>query len=600
MKIGGKLACNRLIPRGLPRGVSPIIVNSFFFQTSAPKWDEAVAEAYEYLYEQKIEPYGEKQLNRLLITAHQQFESEFFSNIEQSLKPETKTALDALLTETSNDSSLSEQSSTQTNPLTLTELKSEQVELKIDSILAEVQKYLALRTIVIPNIVEHFGSRKLFEKYYTRVLAERPSSLKEHKPNLRYAYLAIFCLIKKQHMTDTLIDLLLKLLKRILTKAERSVDKALALDNKRVKGKMGTLLKLAKKSIDNPDGVIKNTIYPDITQERLTEIINDLGEDGQWYRNQIKTKALSLYSHNNRRIVWALMNVLDFDASPSLSNLLKIIQFMKKLNIENSEEAKVRKERLYAPILLEKIISPYWLPFVSVKIDHPTSPSLKATAGKSLESKEDLSSLEKKPEKELSEDTSNSEATTQVPTPVPAKVATKVRINWNAFELALFEQLNAELPVKNIWIKHAFRYRNPEEDMPRDFDEKEDYYFNLLGLSKDADIFIDDLKKRLDDNLFNLNESILTNPKVTFNKSGKKGSIKITPFDPQSEPQNVDAFKQEIAKLWPNLQLIDIFKEADFRIGFTKCFETVATRETLSEGTLGKRLLLCAFGLGSI
>jgi hypothetical protein len=584
----------------LPRGVSPIIVNSFFFQTSAPKWDEAVAEAYEYLYEQKIEPYGEKQLNRLLITAHQQFESEFFSNIEQSLKPETKTALDALLTETSNDSSLSEQSSTQTNPLTLTELKSEQVELKIDSILAEVQKYLALRTIVIPNIVEHFGSRKLFEKYYTRVLAERPSSLKEHKPNLRYAYLAIFCLIKKQHMTDTLIDLLLKLLKRILTKAERSVDKALALDNKRVKGKMGTLLKLAKKSIDNPDGVIKNTIYPDITQERLTEIINDLGEDGQWYRNQIKTKALSLYSHNNRRIVWALMNVLDFDASPSLSNLLKIIQFMKKLNIENSEEAKVRKERLYAPILLEKIISPYWLPFVSVKIDHPTSPSLKATAGKSLESKEDLSSLEKKPEKELSEDTSNSEATTQVPTPVPAKVATKVRINWNAFELALFEQLNAELPVKNIWIKHAFRYRNPEEDMPRDFDEKEDYYFNLLGLSKDADIFIDDLKKRLDDNLFNLNESILTNPKVTFNKSGKKGSIKITPFDPQSEPQNVDAFKQEIAKLWPNLQLIDIFKEADFRIGFTKCFETVATRETLSEGTLGKRLLLCAFGLGSI
>jgi hypothetical protein len=67
--------------------------------------------------------------------------------------------------------------------------------------------------------------------------------------------------------------------------------------------------------------------------------------------------------------------------------------------------------------------------------------------------------------------------------------------------------------------------------MPSDFDENEDYYFNLLGLPKDVEIFIDDLKKRLDDNLFTLNESILTNPKVTLKKRGKKGSIKITPFD---------------------------------------------------------------------
>ncbi len=338
--------------------------NSIF--PKALTWDQTLAESYDYFVQVKLEPYGYKQLNRLLATAHQQFESEFFTAIERSLKPETKKAFDALLT----DENLG--NTTSTSSLTFRRLKEDQAQLKIDSILDEVQKYKSLTEISIPHSIESIGSRKLFERYYNRVQAERPSNLREHKSTIRYSYLAIFCLIKKQMMTDTLTDLLLKLLKRILTKAESSVDKALALDNKRVKGKMGTLLALAKKSIDYPDGIIKNTIYPDITQERLNEIINELGEDGQWYRNQVKAKALSLYSHNNRRIVWALMNVLNFEANPELSGLLKAINFLKNLNADTHEKGTLIKERLYAPILLERIVPPNWLPFVNIKAVHLT------------------------------------------------------------------------------------------------------------------------------------------------------------------------------------------------------------------------------------
>ena len=131
---------------------------------NAPKWDEAIAGACDYLHEHKLEPYSEKQLKRLLATAHKQFEDEFFTKIEQNLKPETKMALDALLTEKQFDISSSEQSSASPYQLTLTALKSEQVELKINSILDEVQKYQALSTIIIANI-EHLGSRRLYEKY---------------------------------------------------------------------------------------------------------------------------------------------------------------------------------------------------------------------------------------------------------------------------------------------------------------------------------------------------------------------------------------------------------------------------------------------------
>ena len=441
-----------------------------------------------------------------------------------------------------------EQSFSEVIPFTLTDLKSEKVELKIDSILTEIQKYKALSLIGIPNTIDSFGSRKLFLKYYDRVLAECPSNLKEHKPTIRYVYLAIFCLMRRQLMTDSLADLLLKLLKRILTKAERSVDRALSLDNKRAKGKMGTLLVLANQSITHPNGIIKETIYPEVSQDRLIEIVTDLGADGQWYRNQVKTKALSLYSHNNRRIVWALMNVLEFEAEPQLSLILKAINFLKKINVENPDEKTLSlKERLYDPILIKKIIPANWLPFVAIKANH----------------------------------------------------LTKVNINWNAFELALFERIEIELPVKNIWINNSYRYRNPKEDMPFDFDDNEDYYFDLLNLPKDVEVFIKYLKQRLDNHLFAFNESIITNSKVVIKNRNKNGSIKVTPFDPQQEPQNLELLKLEIASIWTNMHLIDILKETDFRVGFTKFFESVATREAIPENILTKRLLLCIFGLGS-
>ncbi|MCE3238944.1 MAG: hypothetical protein K0R24_1925 [Gammaproteobacteria bacterium] len=524
----------------------------------APKWDQANEQAYTYLKNKKIEPRTNIQLDYFLATAHRQFEDEFFTKIARLLTPDIKEDLDQLVKEEGQKAEHVESPTKSEKavslgqpirqPLTLGQLKEEKAHLKIDSILYEIQKYKGLSALNIPKAVESIGSRKLFEKYYERVLVESPSHIRDHKASIRYAYLSIFCVIQQQRMTDTLTDLLLKLLQRILTKAERSVDRALQLDNKRVKGKMGTLLALAKQSIDHPDGVIKETIYPKISKDRLTEIVIDLGEDGQWYRNQVKAKALSLYSHNNRRIVWTLINALEFGAEPELFKFLNAINFLKKMNADEAGEKTISlKQRLYNPILLKNIISDNWLPFVTIKANHPT----------------------------------------------------KIRINWNAFELALFERLETELSVKNIWVKQAFRYRNPNEDMPPDFDENEDYYFNLLGLPKDVEAFIEGLQQTVEEHLYELNGSISTNPKVVIKDRKKRGAIKITPFAPQNEPQNLEFLKLEIAKLWPNLDLIDILKEADFRIGFTKCLESAATRESINEDVLTKRLLLCVFGLGS-
>lgn len=533
----------------------------------APKPEQVLAQAYDYFKEQKLEPYSEQQLQRFLKEAHHQFEQALFATISDSLSEATKKQLDQLIqcaddVNIDNDRSdnsrpklnlvqpATDFSSTPLKPINFIELKDRSIELKMDSITWTVQKHQYLKQLHLPTNLEHKGcSRRLLMRYYERLLTEKPSSIARYQPVTRYAYLTIFCYIRQQLSADTLADLLLKLLKRIHTKAENFVDKNLKQDSKRVSGKMGTLLILAKKVMEHPKGVIGKVIYPAVSQERLTAIISDLGDDDDWYQTLVKTKALSLYTHNNRQLVWLLADALNFESEPRLTPLLKALRFVKKLKQkEATDKGQAIKKRLYNACILEQLVPKTWLPLV-VASYHDNQQ--------------------------------------------------KVTINWPCLELALFATLQTELTVKNIWAQQAFRYRNPEQDLPLDFDENEAFYFKLLNLPKDPTVFIRQLKERQLTSLKELNASIINNPKVKIKKRKKKGAIRLTPFDPQPEPLNLDILKTTIAKTWPHLQLIDILKEAAYRIGFLERFQGAGSREAISKATLYKRLLLCLYGIGT-
>ncbi len=130
----------------------------------ALKSDEAFAISLEYFKNQKLEPYSDKQLHRFLHEAHHGFETELFAKITGYLSLETKDKLDKLLkgcdlsvddsdaevapeaedknTEESTAENKDKSSATtDANPINFGTLKNLKVQQKINSILAEIQKY---------------------------------------------------------------------------------------------------------------------------------------------------------------------------------------------------------------------------------------------------------------------------------------------------------------------------------------------------------------------------------------------------------------------------------------------------------------------------
>ena len=54
---------------------------------------------------------------------------------------------------------------------------------------------------------------------------------------------------------------------------------------------------------------------------------------------------------------------------------------------------------------------------------------------------------------------------------------------WVKHKLELFvmEQLEKSLKNKDVWIEGAFLYRNPDLDLPQDWEERHDYYYEKLN-----------------------------------------------------------------------------------------------------------------------
>jgi len=181
---------------------------------------------------------------------------------------------------------------------------------------------------------------------------------------------------------------------------------------------------------------------------------------------------------------------------------------------------------------------------------------------------------------------------------VEKDAAGRDRVNRVTYEVAVLEALREQLRCKEIWVIGANRYRNPDEDLPADFELKREEYYKALNLPLDADRFITVLQTEMCEALNAFDGGLKKNCSVRIGPKGG-GWITLAPLDAQPDPPNLTALKTELNAIWPMTSLLDMVKETDLRLGFTDVLKSPTAYEVLERSVLQPRLLLCLHGIGT-
>lgn len=481
----------------------------------------------EFLTQQKIECPSEYGLEQLIKSSQYQHEEKLFENIFLNLTQETKVLLDELL--------LIEQN----NMSRLSIFKRWPGGLSLETILGEADKLRFLKSLILPGCLQNIPNKSL-QRYYRNICTKYPSAIKAMPETHRYALLAIFSLIKKRQVTDNLVELLIRLTKKIITSGENKLRKELSkvIEIKKSCNQKVLLNTLINTILEHENDIIKSAIYPIISKETLETIRAKDPEKQITYNGLVHDRARNSYIHHYRRMLAPVLELLEFET--------RNIHYQPIIDALAVIKSQLDSGTTYYPIHL------------SVPIDGAI----------------------KKSHQSFILDYSDGDE----------------RINRINYEICVLRNLRDKLRVKEIWVQNAFQYRNPEEDLPQDFNAKRDYYYSLLNKTKTPKLFTRTIKQQLHKQLQHLNLGLPKNNSVQILK---KGHIKLSKLDEQIPPLQLETIKQEVFKRWPNTSLLDVLKETDLFVNFLQAFTPSGPKEGLNKETLKKRLLLIILGYGT-
>lgn len=491
--------------------------------------------------EQRLEAPAADFLDRLVRSAMHAHEEAFFATVSHSLTDTSKQAIDALLAAAQATPELLPDNAPVSGPVTFNDLKADPGRAGLDSVLAEIAKLQCIDRLQLPANLFAGALAKQLAPYRQRAASEPPSELKLRVAPVRYTMVAAYCWQRRREILDGLVELLIQIVHRISVSAERRVEKELLNDFRAVRGKTTLLFKMAEAVVGEPDGVIKSVLYPVVGEQTLKDLVKEYKATGPAWRKVVHTIMRASYSGHYRRMLPHLLDNLRFRSNNAahrpIIDALDILKQFRDSRLQYFPEG--------AAVPRNGVIAAKWSDIVLEKDKHGVE-----------------------------------------------------RINRINYEICVLQALREGLRSKEIWVEGADRFRNPDEDLPDDFDAKRDSYYADLGLPRDAAAWIADLKQEMANALAMLNKGMPHNAKVKILERGPH-KLSVSPLDVQAEPRNIAALKTEILRRWPATSLLDIFKEAELRSGFTQAFQTSASRETLDRDTLQRRLLLCLYGLGT-
>ena len=415
---------------------------------------------------------------------------------------------------------------------------------RLETLLAQIACLETIRRIGIPDGLFASVPFPLMETCKRRISTEELHEIRRHPAAIRHTLLAAFCLLRAEEITDQLADLVCDIVHRIGARAEKRVERVLLRELQKVSGKDRILFRIAQASLGKPEGKVREVIFPVVGEQKLKEVTEEYLSRGG-YEQQVQVVMRASYTHHYRRLLPPLLRSLRFGSNRA--SLLLAVDLLTRY-VESDAHFYAADE----VVPLDGIVPAEWRPLVVTQ----TARGQSGARGRD-------------------------------------------RVNRIAYEMCVLNALRNGLRCKEVWVRGARRYRDPDQDLPMDFPQRRDEHFARLSLPTDAGAFIATEKEALANALAELDRAMRSNPHVALQSRHGKSWVRLTPLTAQDKPVHLDRLKGDISERWGATSLLDILKETDLRVGFTASLKSPTAIEKMGAQTLQRRLLLCLYGLGT-
>ena len=424
----------------------------------------------------------------------------------------------------------------------LADLKADPGQVSLETLLREIDKLAAVRALRLPPDLFADTSEKLVEAWRSRATRSYPSDLLAAPGPVRLTLLAALCWVRSAEITDALVDLLLGLVHKINARAERRVEKELTEDLRRVRGKEGILFRLAEAAVGHPHDTVRATVFPVVGEKTLRELVKEAKANQRVFEEKTRSVLRGSYSNHYRRMLPPLLAALAFRSNNT--SYRPVIEALELLVRYAAVDGKTRFYAAGDVVPVDGVVPKAWR---------------------------------------------------------AAVVDERGRIERIPYELCVLVALRDALRRREIYVDGANRWRNPEDDLPGDFEHAREVHYAALRQPVDPTSFITGLKQRMTDALTRLDQALVDGTAGGVKVISRRGEpwISVPKLAALPEPQHLRAVKDEVVRRWGTLDLLNVLKDSDFLADFTAEFTSVATREVIDRATLCRRLLLCLFALGT-
>jgi hypothetical protein len=319
------------------------------------------------------------------------------------------------------------------------------------------------------------------------------------------------------------------------------VEQQLTAELKKVRGKEGILFKLADAAIGKPDETVRLALYPVVGEKTLRDLVAEAKANEKVFKAKVRTTLRSSYSSYYRQMLPPLLKTLRFRSNNTAYR--PVMDAVVLLETYATVDGKTRFYDAEDEVPMDGVVRKDWR---------------------------------------------------------EAVIDEKGKIERIPYELCVLVALRDAIRRREIYVDGATRWRNPEDDLPGDFEATRTVHYAAIRRPTELQEFIADLKKRMTAGLDRLSLALADGSAGGVKVTTRHGDpwITVPKLDPLPEPTGLQALKDEVIRRWGVLDLLDVLKNADFLTRFTDEFTSVAAYERIDRATLQRRLLLALFALG--